>query len=68
MFVYAYQIDLIDIYKLNKMCVLIVLVFGIISTTLLIYLDVQNIYPVLLLWILIPVLIKKVVDRFKTHG
>ncbi len=62
------MIGLLKVHKLNKICVIIVLVFGVIATVLLVYLEVQNVYPVLLLWILVPVLIKKLVDKFKTIG
>ncbi len=61
------MITLIEIKKIHQFGALIVLIFAIISTYILITLEVQAVFPVLLLWILVPVFIKKIMDKVKNH-
>ncbi len=57
--------DFIDLGKVHKTGVLIVLIFGAIATILLIYLGGRYAYPIILFWMLIPVFIKKIADRLR---
>ncbi len=54
--------------KIHKTGVSIVLIFSLIATIILIYIGGRYAYPVILFWMLIPVFIKKFIDRFKGKG
>ena len=49
----------------DRRTVIIATVFGIISVVLLILLEAQGVFLVIILWMLVPVFIKKAVDRLK---
>lgn len=49
----------------SKKAVAIAVIFGIISIIILTYLKAQGIFLIIMIWILVPVLIKKVSDKFK---
>jgi len=55
----------IDFHKIDKTAILIGVIFGIVTILALIYLQVQEAFMVVLLWLLIPVIIKKLVDFLK---
>jgi len=49
----------------SKKAVAIAVIFGIISVIILAYLKAQGIFLIIMLWILVPVFIKKIADRIK---
>ncbi len=55
----------IDLHKLDKTAILIGVTFGIVTILALIYLQVQEAFMVVMLWLIIPVVIKKLIDFFK---
>jgi len=55
----------IDLHKVDKTTVLIVVILGIITIFAIIYLQVQEAFLVVMLWLIIPVLVKKLIDFFK---
>lgn len=61
------MIKLIELDKVHKSGVILVIMISLISIFLLIHLEVQAFYPVLLLWLLIPIFFKKVIDRIKNY-
>ncbi len=60
--------DGITMKPVHKVGALIGLLFGVISTVLLIYLGVDDPFLIITLWILVPVLIKKLYDRVIPEG
>ncbi len=55
----------IDLHKIDKTAVLIAVIFGAVTILALIYLQVQTAFMVVMLWLIIPVILKKLVDFFK---
>ncbi len=53
---------------IHKKAVIISLLFGVLSTAVLIYLKPQGVFLILILWILVPVLIKKGYDKVSSFG
>ncbi|MFW6040249.1 MAG: hypothetical protein ACOC85_00250 [Thermoplasmatota archaeon] len=49
----------------HKKGVIIVIIFGVISVLILILLEVEQVFPIIVLWMLVPVIIKKLSDRMK---
>ena len=55
----------IDLHKLDKTAILIGVTFGIVTILALIYLQVQEAFMVVMLWLIIPVLVKKLINFLK---
>ncbi|MFW6065062.1 MAG: hypothetical protein ACOC8Y_05755 [Candidatus Natronoplasma sp.] len=55
----------IDLHKVDKTAVLIAVIFGIVTILALIYLQVQEAFLVVMLWLIIPVIVKKLIGLFK---
>ncbi|MFW5928097.1 MAG: hypothetical protein ACOCSL_02755 [Thermoplasmatota archaeon] len=50
----------------HKKTVLIGIIFGVISVVILSYLKVQGAFLIIILWMLVPVFIKKILDGLKS--
>ncbi len=55
----------IDLHKLDKTAILIGVTFGIVTILALIYLQVQEAFMVVMLCLIIPVLVKKLINFLK---
>ncbi|MEF8836096.1 MAG: hypothetical protein V5A76_08075 [Candidatus Thermoplasmatota archaeon] len=52
-------------FNIDKTAVLIGVIFGIVTILALIYLQVQAAFMVVMLWLIIPVIIKRLIEFFK---
>ncbi len=54
--------------KVHAMGIALGLVFGIISVLLFLYLGAQSAFPVIILWMLVPVFMKKLIVRLRREN